>query len=386
MQGNRKHISYPLLLAIVVVVTSGSAVSGRYEAGFRLPRTEYSTATTLTMVFAGDIMAHEVNYIREPYDPIYQGIRDLIWDADFSFANLEFVFDPDKPPRSYPYFNAPVDYVEAAVRGGFNVFSLANNHSLDMGRESIVYTRAEMDNLSKGHRLYYSGTCTTPEERFKPCFFEAAGVRIGYLAVTSFLNTHVDDEYVNVVPYYEKEAVDAFIDRLSEETAKSDLFILSYHGGVEYSREPVEWKRELFRRFIDAGVDIVWGHHPHVVQQWETHVTPGGEKLILYSTGNLISGQSWTAGPDGGSRDRDGTGESALFSVEIVIRDNGVTAQRVKAVPIFNYRDPDAGMVVKRFDELSAVELSDKWALYYRDRLADLETQLFDGSSWSFDR
>lgn len=329
-------------------------------------------------------MAHDVNYTRAPYEPIYQSIRDLIWDADLSFANLEFVFDPEKPPRSYPYFNAPVDYVKAAIKAGFNVFSLANNHSLDMGSTSIIETIGTIANMSRDHRLYFNGTCARSEERFKPLYFEVAGVQVGFLAVTSFLNTHVDDERVNIVPYYDESAMDDFIHRLSLVTAKPDLFILSYHGGAEYTREPEQWRRDLFGRFIDSGVDIVWGHHPHVVQPWETVVTGRGEKLILYSTGNLISGQAWTSGPNAEKGEREGTGESALFAVEVTVRDSEAAVRRVNVIPIFNYRDPESGMVVRRFDGMDAVDMSNEWAVYYRDRLEDLETRLFDSSPWSF--
>ena len=331
-------------------------------------------------------MAHDVNYSRKPYNLIYEGIRDLLWEADLSFANLEFVFDPGESPSSYPYFNAPVGYVEAAIDGGFNVFSLANNHSLDMGRDSIFETLTAMEGLSKHHRLYYNGTSVTAEERFDPLFFYISGVRVGFLAVTSFLNKLKKDEHVNVVPYYDQTAADDFVERLAMETEKADIFILSYHGGGEYRREPAQWKRELFRRFIGAGVDVVWGHHTHVAQPWETVNTKAGRKLILYSTGNLISGQTWRSGPDEENVERNGTGESALFTVKAAIDGGKVSIDRVTVVPIFNYRDAESGMVVKRFDEIANVEMSDDWALYYNDRLSDLETRMFDTSTWGFVR
>ena len=94
MPVNRKRIVYPLLFAAIIILTAGSSVHEGYETNIRRIRSRESGSATLKMIFAGDIMAHEVNYTREPYDAIYQGIRDLVWDADLSFANLEFVFDP----------------------------------------------------------------------------------------------------------------------------------------------------------------------------------------------------------------------------------------------------------------------------------------------------
>ncbi len=386
MRGNRKRLYHLLFLVLVALISTGSAFDHWYGSDSEGAASAGSKDATLKLVFAGDIMAHDVNYNRKPYDLIYQNIRNIVWEADLSFANLEFVFDPEKPPKSYPHFNAPVDYVKAAILGGFNVFSLANNHSLDMGTVSIRETLKEMADFGKQHRLYFNGTCEKPEQRFEPLFFEVAGVQVGFLAVTSFLNRHIDNEYVNVVPYYDEDAAEDFLKRLAAETPKSELFILSYHGGVEYNRTPAQWKRDLFKRCIESGVDIVWSHHPHVVQPWETVITPQGEKLIFYSTGNLISGQTWTAGPGVENVDHNGTGESALYTVEIRIKGGKVTTQRVEAIPICNYRDPDSGMVVKRFDSLSTVDMGEEWALYYGHRLRELEEYLVDTSSWDFVR
>ncbi len=331
-------------------------------------------------------MAHDVNFNRRPYDSIYRGIKDTVWKADLSFANLEFVFDPGKEPQGYPRFNAPVDYVKAAVLGGFNVFSLANNHSLDMGADSVLKSFEAMKELSSRHRIYFNGTCEHPDERFQPLFFEVQGVKIGFLAVTSFLNRHIENQYLNVVPFYKEDAFEEFVTGLAEETGKADVFILSYHGGVEYSRVPASWKRDLFLRCIDAGVDIVWGHHPHVVQPWETVMTPDGEKLILHSTGNLISGQTWRADPGTEDAGKYGTGETALFVIDLVVEAEESRVRRVNALPICNYRDPDAGMIIKRFDALSTVEMGEQWAIYYDNRLRELETFLVDTSSWNFER
>ncbi len=386
MAAQRKRLNYPLLLVVIFLLSSGSTIGERFDYYISRSRIRPSGAQVISMVFAGDIMAHDVNYLRKPYDPIYEGIRDLIWEADLSFANLEFVFDPGEPPSSYPYFNAPVAYVEAAVNGGFNVFSLSNNHSLDIGGDSVLKTLAIMEDMSKHHRLYYNGISATAVERFAPFFFDVSGVRVGFLAVTSFLNRLENDEHVNVVPYYDSTAIDVFVKQLAAEARKADLFVLSYHGGGEYRREPEQWKRDLFRRFVDVGVDIVWGHHPHVIQPWETVNTKAGNKLILYSTGNLISGQTWTSGPDAENVGRNGTGESALFTMEALVHGDNVSLGRVTVVPIFNYRDPKAGMVIRRFDRIASVEMSDVWALYYKERLLDLETRLYDSSSWDFVR
>ena len=383
---NRKRIVSTLLVTGILLIFSGSKLVERHDYFLPPSRVQENRSTTLSMIFAGDIMAHDVNYTRKPYDPIYEGIRGPVWDADLSFANLEFVFDPGKKPSNYPYFNAPVDYVKAAIGGGFNVFSLANNHSLDLGRDSVLESLTVMDTLSRHHRIYFNGTVADPNDRFNPVYFDLSGLRVGFLAVTSFLNKLQNDDYVNVVPYYDETAADELVERIKNDTKNADIFILSYHGGGEYKREPMEWKQDLFYRFVNAGADIVWGHHTHVAQPWETVSTPTGKKLILYSTGNLISGQTWRYGPNNENEDRSGTGESALYTVGVVVNDGVVTIERVRAIPVFNHRDKKSGMVIKRFDTIDALEINEDWELYYKNRLSDLTTRLFDISTWDFVR
>ena len=331
-------------------------------------------------------MAHDVNYTRRPYSNIYAGIRDLLWEADLSFTNLEFVFDPETPASGYPNFNAPVGFAQAAIEGGFNVFSLANNHSFDLGLDSMKNSLSVITAKSADHKIFYNGANPSLDGYLKPVFFEIDGIRVGFLAVTSFLNKLIEDRHVNVVPFYDPETEELLIERIGEESGKVDLFIVSYHGGIEYLREPVDAKRELFMKMIEAGADVVWGHHPHVIQPWETVHTRRGNKLILYSTGNLISGQTWRVTPEKGADERDGTGESALFAVNAVIEDGNTVVRRVEALPIFNYRHDTQGMVVRRFDEISEVEMSADWELYYSDQRVKLAVSLYDRSSWGFER
>lgn len=379
-----KRAIFLIFLLCTAMLATNSTLPVRYAA--RRQKQSGNMSTRITMLFAGDIMAHDVNYTRKPYSNIYESIRDVAWDADLSFANLEFVFDSRKKPSGYPFFNAPVDYVMAAVRSGFNVFSLANNHSLDLGADSAIHSRLFADDLAEERRIYFNGINLSVDQYLEPTYFTIHGVRVGFLAVTAFVNGLSTDKLVNVVPFYTDGAQEILVERVREMSSSADLFILSYHGGVEYRREPVEWKKELFRSLIDAGVDILWSHHPHVNQAWEGIQKGDGLKLILYSTGNLISGQTWNASPYAETSDRDGTGESALYKVESVIGEDGVRVRRVVALPIFNHRLEKAGMVVKRFDRIGEVELLDDWQVYYEDRLLELNRHMYDRSAYDFVR
>ena len=86
----------------------------------------------IKLLFAGDIMAHTNNYHISSFDKIWRDVKYLIDGNDLVFANIEAPVDTTKPVSSYPNFNMPQNYVQAAVDAGFNVFSLCNNHSNDL--------------------------------------------------------------------------------------------------------------------------------------------------------------------------------------------------------------------------------------------------------------
>ena len=379
-----KKLLFILLGVSAVLVVTGSTLPQNYTMHSSTGAVAYNITNRLDLIFAGDIMAHDVNYTRKPYYNIYEGIQEVIWGADLSFANLEFVFDPEKPSSGYPYFNAPPDYVEAAVAGGFNVFSLANNHSLDQGRDSAIRSIQAIEELAASRTLYHNGLNLSLEGSFEPTTFEVKDCNIGFLAVTSFLNKLILSDSVNVVPFYDDNAEDELVRTIRGMASKYDLLILSYHGGLEYNLEPTQWKQALLKRFIDAGVDIVWAHHPHVIQPWETFRRGKKMKLILYSTGNLISGQTWSVDPEDETEDRYETGQAVLFQVSYGFVDGVWSVISVFPVPIVNYRDSEVGMVVKMYNDLDTVDMSDEWRLYYRNKYDEMKLRLFDKSACGF--
>ena len=102
---------------------------------------------TITITFAGDIMAHTYNHNITKYDKIWRDVKSYIEDSDLAFANLESPVDQTKPVASYPNFNLPLRYVEAAIDAGFDVFSLANNHSFDQFEKGIANTIISMEEI-----------------------------------------------------------------------------------------------------------------------------------------------------------------------------------------------------------------------------------------------
>ena len=103
-----------------------------------LPPEEAVPATSrLVLTFGGDIMAHTPNFSMADYSMIYADIEEIIQNDDLTFANLETPVHDGRPYENYPTFNVQPPYAQAAIDAGFDVFSLANNHSNDQGLEGM---------------------------------------------------------------------------------------------------------------------------------------------------------------------------------------------------------------------------------------------------------
>ncbi|MFW5786135.1 MAG: CapA family protein [bacterium] len=335
-------------------------------------------ADTLQLSFAGDIMAHRVNFETTPFSSIYAGVAEILQGDDASFANLEFTVDPQRPYSTYPRFNVHPDYVAAAIAGGFDIFSLANNHSTDFGRESIAQTRAGLRRLAESHGVSSAGLKERPGDPIGLETIDVAGWSVGFIAVTLFVNDPGRGlELVDHVDLRSAESRQTLLDVVARAAGEHDVVAVSVHGGVEYALDAHPDKAAFYHEIAAAGATVVWGHHPHVLQPWAYHPRDdGGTSLVLYSTGNFISGQIHYLGADDARRRRAFTGDSAIFQVTIArdgearagARDGGATATVVRVEPryIANVREPGGGFVVFPFDALPPLE--PEWRDYYAER------------------
>ena len=126
---------------------------------------------TINLLFAGDIMAHSVNYYITTYDKIWRDVREVISESDLAFANIEAPVDTTKAASSYPNFNMTRKYVQAAVDAGFDVFSLCNNHTNDQYKNGILETIKTSQAITEytkenfGNDIYFSGTKETADSK-----------------------------------------------------------------------------------------------------------------------------------------------------------------------------------------------------------------------------
>ncbi|MBN2352983.1 MAG: CapA family protein [Spirochaetales bacterium] len=326
----------------------------------------------LDLTFAGDIMSHDVNYRTSDYNAVYDDVRDRLTHDDLSFGNLETPVVEDRPYSGFPFFNIHLDYARAAVNGGFDVFALANNHTRDQRETGMLKTLSSLILLREETKggVWYSGVRGDPKKPFEPVAIERNGFKIGYLAVTEFLNDRQSVPYAHVVEYRNKAEAARFIDWVKTVAPRYDLFILSYHGDVEYKLTPDPGKREFFRALARAGVGIVWGHHPHVVQPYECVEADGVRRLVMYSMGNFVSGMGVYFVGGNPRAPRAFTADSFLLPVTVTRNDAGkadVTAG--EPILITSFSAPNGDILVKRLEPLAAGGAPGRWLAYYRARL-----------------
>ncbi|HVP17942.1 MAG TPA: CapA family protein [Spirochaetia bacterium] len=333
----------------------------------------------LHLTFVGDLMAHPVLFATPDYGEIYRGIADVLDASDLVFANLEFPVDSTRPVSGYPLFNGHPDYVRAALEAGINVLSAANNHAFDGGEEGVLQTVRALTSLGgqSPRGLFFSGMRGNPSRPFAPATILVNGARIGFIAVTQFVNQWGGGRYVHVVDYADHGQADEFVGFVKETSAFYDAFIVSYHGDREYVQEPDPAKRAFFHRLVENGATIVFAHHPHVLQQYELERVGGTQRLIMYSMGNFISGMAWRESPPDPDSLSALISDSIMLQVELTVDSAGGTVSRAEPVPIADSWNDKGELVVMRLDELANGKKtgSSPWRTYFesrRERIANL--------------
>ena len=344
---------------------------------------------TITLLFAGDIMAHSVNYVITTYEKIWRDVRDVISEPDLAFANIEAPIDTTKSAASYPSFNMTRKYVQAAVDAGFDVFSLCNNHTNDQYKsgilETIKTTQAikEYTKEQTGNDIYFSGTKEKADSKLSALtynYFETNGWKILFLPITELLNRPDAADYINFIKP-DEDSRKEFIKHAKElrEANPCDLFIISVHTSEpEYTRNITEKQNQYYMDLLDAGADVVWANHAHIIKDRKIVVNTktGRDKLIMYANGNTISGQrtkpELTSKNPTGERDNTGDG---LFYIVNLHKDKDGSMKITKCEPYFitTYINTANEYVIKPLNQSFVDYLYDvprtNWAKYIERRI-----------------
>ena len=246
----------------------------------------------LSLVMVGDSLIHEAVYNRAKqsdgtYDftSMFTEVKPLVEPYDLAFYNQESILGGKEIGLShYPRFNSPYEVGDAFIDMGFNLISLANNHTLDRGVEAINNSL----NYWSSKDVYTAGSYASFEQRDNIKIFEKNGITyalLAYTTVTNGLTRPVGSEYyLNV---YNEEQVKKDIESIR---SKVDLLLVSMHFGTEYTLTQTVEQENIASYLASLDVDIVIGHHPHVIEP----ITYIDDTLVIYSLGNFISAQLTT--------------------------------------------------------------------------------------------
>jgi poly-gamma-glutamate capsule biosynthesis protein CapA/YwtB (metallophosphatase superfamily) len=242
---------------------------------------------TLTLAAVGDIMLDRgVGQKIERYGTGYpfEHVGDQLARADIAFGNLESILAEEcARGTNIITFKAKPRYAQALAQAGFDVLSLANNHSADCGRTGLQQTIANL--LSRGIRPCGAGK--TPKEAERPNILSVKGLRIAFLAFSTFSSegASLTQGAMSIA-----RASDESVRRAAAARPQADLVVASFHWGQEYVSHPGDEQVRLAHAAVEAGADLVIGHHTHVLQGLQIVRSADGTRrsLIAYSLGNFV--------------------------------------------------------------------------------------------------
>lgn len=293
----------------------------------------------------GDIMSHkdQLNLARQKdgsynYDSQFICVKDALSKADYTIANLELTISVNDSYTGYPGFRIPESILTTLKDCGIDMFTMANNHMLDGKFEGLVHTVDKVEEYGFAH----VGAYRTAEEAGQPVVADINGIRFGFLAYTDHVNEnerHLTSEQAGFCVKLLSRA-DFRSDVQALRDLGAEVVICMPHWGNEGRRAVPAANREYARAMVEAGVDIILGSHPHMVQPIDmAEMEVNGvnkDILIAWSLGNFISNQTYRYEDSGIILDFTVTREE----------DGGIRIHDVGYVPVFVCNTPKIIRVV----------------------------------------
>lgn len=281
---------------------------------------------TLSMVMVGDCLIHRFVYSDASngdgtysFSKMFTEVESLIKNHDLAFYNQESVIGGKALVLSaYPRFNSPEEIGDDMVNLGFNLVSLANNHTMDKGEKGVINS---VNYWKTKPGVYYTGQALSDEDRENNIKVqEKNGIKYAFFAYTNVTNGLLPpsgkDYLTNI---YSNEKVKNDIEKVRD---KVDLIIVSMHWGEEYTTNPNATQKEIAKYLSDLGVNLIIGNHAHSLQPVEMI----GDTLVFYALGNFISAQDTTDKQTG-----------ALVTLDINKKDGKIAFNNIKANLIYTY-------------------------------------------------
>ncbi len=320
MKKRRKRRIKKRIKMTLIIITLLLAVSGVFIYNKNIKKTINKKENSIiekknndehyeaTLIAVGDNLIHSsvykdanklAGYNGYDFKPMIENIKEIVKNYDIAYYNQETILGgTELGLNDYPTFNSPYEAGDAMIDAGFNLVSLATNHTMDSGsiavENSCKYWNSKENVLT-------SGSYCSNEEKEKIKIKEANNITYTMLNYTYGTNgmPREKEYYVNVWPtdtdkindpkkdtkYQEyKKIVKEDIEKVR---SKVDFLIVAMHWGVEYTHIPTEYEKDMATYLSSLGVDLIIGTHPHVIQP----VTWIDDTLVIYSLGNFISAQ-----------------------------------------------------------------------------------------------
>lgn len=259
-----------------------------------------------SMIMAGDNLIHSSVY-KDAYSngiydftKMYELLKPIVKNYDIAYYNQETILGGTELGLSdYPTFNSPQEVGDAMIDVGFNLVSLATNHTMDKGERAVISSH---EYWNSKENILAVGSYTSFDEKNNIKIAEVNNITytmLNYTYGTNGMPIPLGKEYlVNVWP------TDLYINDINRDTLyqeykkqvkqdiesvrdKVDVLIVAMHWGVEYTHEPTAYEKDMAEYLSSLDVDIIIGTHPHVIQPIEWI----DDTLVIYSLGNLISAQ-----------------------------------------------------------------------------------------------
>ena len=264
---------------------------------------------SISLVMVGDALIHDKIYNEAKelgngefdFKPMLEFVKPIVSKYDLAYYNQETILGgSDIGVSSYPSFNSPYEVGDAFMDAGFNLVSLATNHTIDRGERGVINSRNYWNSKYSNclDCVLAVGSYTSFYERDEFQYREVNNISytmLNYTYGTNGIRVPSGKEYlVNVWPvtgsnpskdnkYQEyKEQVKKDIESVRD---KVDILMVAMHWGIEYQYSPNSYQLDMAEYLASLDVDIIIGTHPHVIQP----ITWIDDTLVIYSLGNFIS-------------------------------------------------------------------------------------------------
>jgi poly-gamma-glutamate capsule biosynthesis protein CapA/YwtB (metallophosphatase superfamily) len=280
--------------------------------------------TSFTVVATGDVLIHPAlteqaladgNGQRD-YVPLFSGIAPVIRSADLAICHLEVpLAGKNGPFEGYPRFYAPPEVATALATTGYDTCSTASNHTLDHDLKGVATTLDALAEAGIGH----TGSARSQAESRQPLITEVGEAKVGQVSFTFGLNSGTKEPHPWVTNELSVKSVLAAARATKQ--AGADVVIASLHWGVEHQHDPTDDQRQIADALLaDPSVDLIVGHHAHVVQPFEKlH-----GKWVAYGLGNQVARHE---------EPRGSTEEGVTARFRFTKGEDGWTVDRVEYVP-----------------------------------------------------